>query len=208
MIRAFFATGALLAATASVARVDFSASGVSVGGSPVTEQTLQLRTAGDGTVLASRDKVESLGGLIQVALDGGRMVTLEPGVRLSRSGDVWTISAHAGRPMTLSGAAASVSVASPATVQPVDGGWKLGDGSMLEGTALKAAPVAPGDPMLIANEVPPDGMDDTPAARSAREKNKRKLSNRRLHVSDPMPGAEAADEQALKSIDDVSPAGF
>lgn len=208
MLRAFFATGALLAATASVARVDFSPAGVSIGGTAVTEQTLQLRSAGDGTVLASRDKVESLGGLIEVALGGGRMVSLEPGVRLSRAGDVWTISAHAGRPMTLSGAAASMSVASPATVQPVDGGWKLGDGSVLEGPVLKAAPAAPGDPMLVANEVPPDGLDDTPKARSEREKNKRKLSNRRLHVSDPMVGAEAADEKALKRIDDVSPAGF
>lgn len=208
MLRAFFATGALLAATATVSRVDFSASGVSVAGKPVTEQTLQLRSAGDGTVLASRDKVESLGGLIEVALDGGRTVTLEPGVRLARAGDGWLISAHAGRPMTLAGSGEAISVASPATVRPVDGGWKLGDGTIVAGAALKAGPAAPGDPMLVGTEVPPDGLQDAPRPRSEREKRKRKLGNRRLHVSDPMPTAEAADEEALEDVDDVSPAGF
>jgi hypothetical protein len=215
MLKSMFATGALLAAAASVSHVDFSASGVSVAGRAVTEDTLQLREAGDGSVLASRNKVESLGGLVEVALGNGRVLTMEPGVQLARSGDAWQISSHGRHPLRLASADAAVSVASPVSVTPVDGGWLLADGSRIEGNGLQASLVTADDVVQVAaGEVPPDGPEDelllTPRQRREKRKEAKaaKLDTRRIFAEDFQPGAEAADEKALRRVFDVSPSGF
>lgn len=208
MLKTLFATGALLAATAGIAHVEFSASGVAVGGSAVTEETLQLRDAGDGTVLASRNKVESLGGLVEVAVGDGRTVTLEPGARLSRDGETWVLSAHGGRPLELRGSGSPVTVTSPAIVRAVEGGWQVENAPRLEGSALHAAPYSGSGAVAADSEVPPDGLNEDVELPPEREKKKRKLNRRRVFADDPFAGAEAADEQALKRLVDVSPSGF
>ncbi|MCC6741936.1 MAG: hypothetical protein IT452_23150 [Planctomycetia bacterium] len=208
MFKTLFATGALLAATAGIARVEFPASGVSVGGSAVTEDTLQLRDAGNGTVLASRNKVESLGGLVEVTVGDGRTVTLEPGARLSRDGETWVLSAHGGRPLDLRGNGSPVTVTTPALVRAVEGGWQVENAPRIEGSALHAAPYAGDGAVAAGSEVPPDDLDEDTPLRSEREKKKRKLNRRRVFADDPQANAEAADEQALKRLLDVSPSGF
>lgn len=208
MLKTLFATGALLAATAGVARVEFPATGVRIGGAAVTEETLQLRDAGAGAVLASRDRIEPLGSLVEVSVGDGRTVTLEPGARLSRSGDAWVISAHGGRPLELRGSGSPVTVTSPAAVRAVEGGWQVENSSRLDGTALHAAPWAGRGLAAADSQVPPDGLEDDVALPPEREKNKRKLNRRRVFADDPAAGTEAADEQALKRLVDVSPSGF
>jgi hypothetical protein len=216
MIKALFATGALLAAAASVSGIDFSSKGVSVSGKAVTEASLQLREADGGTVLASRDKVESLAGVVEVTLGGGRTIELEPGVRLGRSGDGWEVSSHGSRRVELTYSDGAVIVASPARVTAADGGWRLDDGSVLKGSGLRAGLAADLGVRRVAETeaAPKDPEVDeslfSPEERAERKKAKteKKLDTRRIFSDDLMPGAEAADEQALKRVGDVSPAGF
>ncbi|KAF0240390.1 MAG: hypothetical protein FD180_4955 [Planctomycetota bacterium] len=215
MLKTLFASGALLAAAASVSGVDFTSAGVSVSGKPVTEATLQLREARGGTVLASKDKVESLAGVVEVTLGGGRTIELEPGVRLVRAGDAWEVSAHGSRRVELTYADGSVIVASPARVAATDGGWLLADGSRLAGMGLRAALATDlgvrrvAEKEAVVKEPVVDENLFSPEEQAERKKAKEadKLDTRRIVSDDLMPGAEAADEKALKRLPRVSPAG-
>ncbi|MEK7469164.1 MAG: hypothetical protein AAB074_17455 [Planctomycetota bacterium] len=215
MFKSMSAAGALLAAAASVSHVDFTADGVAVGGKPVTQEALQLREANGSTVLASRNKVEALSGVIEVSLAGDRKIMLEPGVRLGRAGEAWEVSTHGMRRVELTTTGGSMIVASPVRLTAADGGWRTHDGGVLEGVDISAGLAADLGVRRVAEsfDVPPDGDHDdmllTPRQRREKLKEKlaRKLETRRLFMDDLMPAAEAVDEKALKRVKEVSPAG-
>ena len=134
-------TAALLALSVQVSSVSFEEKGLRVGGQLVTENTLQLREAQGGTVLASATVVESLGGGVRVDVGGGREITVEPGIRLTRIGDGWRLSAHGGRLVSVSAAQGALELAGPVILKAKEGGWVLASGEKLEGLALRASVV-------------------------------------------------------------------
>ncbi|MCE9582895.1 MAG: hypothetical protein K8T20_10405 [Planctomycetes bacterium] len=203
MFKVLLATGVLLTAAASVARVGIGPAGVSVGGAAVTSPVLQLREAEGGNVLASHDVVEPLGGVVEVSFDGGRLLTLEPGVRLSRVASGYELSSHGRRPILVHTSAGALEVTSPAAVSAVDGGWTIGT-SRLEGAALHASLSEALDTTRVAEAK----NGSTSDASGLRNTFNRQLRIRRLLSFDPVRASEAANENALKAPSDVSPIGF
>jgi hypothetical protein len=203
MLKSFFATGALLAAVTSVAHVKLGADGAVVGDKTVNQPFLQLREAEGGNVLVSKDSVESLGSLIEVSVDGG-VVSIEPGIRLSRTAEGYELSTHARRSMVLMTSKGTLTVPSPALIVASEGGWKIGKAESLDGETLRVALSSTIDATRVALA---DGTGTGTPPVTGGGGNSR-LDIRRVVYIDPLPGAEPTDEQTVKRTKDVSPAGF
>ena len=191
---------AIAAVATTAAKVKFDAQGLTVGGKTVTESTLQLHDAGTGTVLASSKVVESLGGEIEVGVDGDRVIDIEPGVRVTKVESGYEMSTHGKRQLWLQTDKGGLLMASPVIVAPVEGGWTVGE-EKLDGDSLavSVSQEIATDPVVVAdNGTPPPA----PAPVKGRRPRVRRLLN-----TDPTPGSQASDENATKQISDVSPIG-
>ncbi len=202
MLKSLIALGALLGTVTSVAHVGFGDGGVRVGGTTVAETVLQVREVEGGHVLASRDAVESLGGVVEVAVDGG-VVAIEPGIRLTRTSSGYELSTHARRPMVFTTPNGSLAVQSPASITASENGWTTGTGEALEGHTLRVALTQPVDGTRVAlADAPPAGTSTPPAAGTPH------MTIRRVVYIDPRPGAEPTDAHNVKRSGDVSPSGL
>lgn len=201
MLKPLIVAGAMVAATTSVVKVGLREDRVRIGDREVTGPVFQVQEAQGGTLLASQNAVESLGGLVEIQVEGG-LVTIEPGVRLTRAPGGFELSSHGRRPLRLASGDGSFVVASPASVVADSGGWRVADGKRLEGTSLRAAlAAAAAEPP--AGTPPADGSSPPPAGNG----NAQQPDIRRVLSYDPFPSAEVTDEQTVKSTSSVSPDG-
>lgn len=120
----------------SVAR--FDAAGLSLNGKTVDSSVLELRSHGDNALLASVRCVEPISGSLSVEMASGRMLTVEPGVRLERKAEGFRLSSAAGRKIRLSGAEGEISNAATVDFSVTAEGWMVG-GVALKEASLKAA---------------------------------------------------------------------
>ena len=148
-----WATLALLAAAPSAVRaaeeapgIRFEADGVRVGPFLVQGPVLELKSAGDASLLASGSSIEALTACLEVDLAPERPLTLEPGLRVTRVEGGYRFSTHDGRRIRFSAGAGLRVASSPAVVEVTQGAWRI-EGETLEGMALQAGrpePPAPG----------------------------------------------------------------
>lgn len=215
MLKTAFLTAAALAAVAtSVSKVNYEGGSVNIGGKPVTEVALQLRETETGVVLASKDSVEPLGGLVEVTLEGGRIVTIEPGLRIKRVADGYELTTHGRRPIMLRHEAGELQVPSPVTISATESGWNIASENKndeLQGKPLRAALASRVDDSRVASRKSGEeatewaGAGGTPPAGT---RLKRRLDVRRVTFYDPFPSAEPTSEPSVKRAADVSPSGF
>lgn len=178
--------------------VRFDAAGVSVDGKPVDSAALELRSAGEGALLASTRCVESISGSLSVELAPGRQLTVEPGVRLERTADGFRLSNAAGRKIRLTGPEGEISNAVTVDFAVNAEGWTVA-GLPLKAASLEAA-------------LPQDDADSSlgrmrrasqrTTGRTASKKSRRVFSN-----GDPGAMNEAVDRQAIRLLLQVSPDG-
>jgi hypothetical protein len=212
MLKPLFLAGALLAATTSVVKVAMDSNGVTVGTDSLTTSTLQLKKADGGHCLASMNVIESIGGVVEVTVDGGT-VRLDPGVRLTRAPLGYELSSHGRRQIIVAAGASTLLVSSPVTIVPENDGWKVGTDGRLEGGEIRVALLNQVDATRVAagetGTTTPETAGTPPPTK--------KLDIRRVLYIDPRPSAEQTEEQSLKtfrpftktikSVDPVSPSG-
>lgn len=199
-----FAAGATLAALAAgVSRVSMTSDEVRIGDRAVTAQVLQLHDTGGSQILASSGVVESLGGEVDIALDGGRTVTLEPGVRLTRADGGWKLSTHGRRTITLLVGGKTILVDSPAQVTAGEDGWTVA-GQPIDGTALRASVARDlsAVPALVTRVAEESGTSGDGGGADTT------VRHRRLFVEDPVINSESADDEPLVITRDKSPSGI
>lgn len=216
MLKILFATSALLAATATVAKVRVGPEDVTVGNTSVGQATLQLHETENGLILASKNVVEPLGGLVEVTVEGG-VVTLEPGVRLARMKDEkgqeaagFELTSHGRRQISVTAGDQVVTAFSPLAIVPIEGGWKVGESTEIAAANIRASLVTDiaGERVAAKGEAappPPDGKGGNVLKTT-------KLDIRRVMYEDPLTTSAALDEPHIKRDlgpeGDVSPAGF
>lgn len=206
MLRALIVAGAMVAATTSVVKVGLREDRVRIGDREVTGPAFQVQEAQGGTLLASQNAVESLGGLVEIQVEGG-LVTIEPGVRLTRVAGGYELSSHGRRPLRLASDGGELVAASPASVVADAGGWRVAGGKRLEGTTLRAALAAAGaEPPAGTPPAaePPPGGSPPPAGGSG---NVQEPDIRRVLSYESFPSHEVTDERRVKNTLSVSPAG-
>lgn len=130
----------------------FEAEGVRVGAELVSGSALVMK--GDAApVLVSGAVVESLGAPVAVSLGADRDVVLDAGVRLSRSGETWTLSTH-GPELALSAEGRSLEAARSISFRTTEKGFDLGALGVLESTSLAAKVAAPKAPAVAPVAAP------------------------------------------------------
>lgn len=194
MLRTAFVLGLTLLAAPALVTVGFGPGGATIDGIAVSSSDLQMHDTVNGHVLASKDSVEPLGGPVDVYFPGGKILTMDPGIRLSLVDGKYQLSTHGGKPLFLVGVDGTVvPETSPATIEPASDGW-LVNGTLVSGNQLGSALSAP-----PARPVPP------PVVPPGEER----LDVRRVSYIDPRPDSEPTDEQTLKNVVHiVSDAGF
>jgi hypothetical protein len=152
---------ALLLALAPRAEIRVEADGVRLGAELVTAPALSLKEAGKQPVLVSRSAVESLSSALSVEV-AGRGLLLEPGVRLSRTGENYVLSTH-GPALLLSAGGKTLRSEKSAEFRVTDKGFDFGALGALEGEV--AAKAEAGAPQVV----PPPRQDPVSPERRAIE---------------------------------------
>jgi len=124
----------------------FEAEGVRVGAELVSGAALVMK--GEASpVLVSGSTVESLGAPVAVSLGSDRDVVLDAGVRLSRSGETWTLSTH-GPDLSLAADGRTLDASRSISFRTTEKGFDLGALGALESTSFVAKVAAPKAPAV------------------------------------------------------------
>lgn len=179
--------------------VRFDAAGVTLNGKSVDSSVLELRSLGEGALLASTRCVESISGTLSVELAPGRMLTVEPGVRLERKAEGFRLSSAAGRKVRLAGPEGEISNALTVDFAVTAEGWMVA-GQTVTALSLEAAlPQDDADSSLGRMRRSSQRMT---GGRTRSSKQRRVFSN-----GDPSAMSEAVSRQAIRVLLQVSPDG-
>lgn len=174
--------------------------GVRIGDALVQGEVLELRASAGGALLASGSSIEPLASSLEVRLTEERALTLEPGVRLTRTEKGARISVHDGRSIRFTGAGETILAAGPVEVVGTSDGWLVGEHA-LAGAALRAG-LGRQDEESNLNKMlqEKDKMKGTSVPR---------LSTRihRRYRGNPLTGGAAADSITVRQITQISPSG-
>jgi hypothetical protein len=194
------AIAALASLLAPKADVRFEAEGLRVEGVLVTGRVLEVKNAGSAVLLASGSSVEALKSSLDIVLSEERTLVLDPGIRVSRTGDGYRFTSHRAGPIKFSVSEETISLDAPVAVSVTAEGWRIGDRSYV-GRTLQASV---------------QGQDDAETNLDKMLKSKEKMqsgggpkpSNRtRLFIGDPLTPANAAGSVAVRQIFRVTPDG-
>lgn len=195
------AIAALAALLAPKADVRFEADGLRIDGALVTGRVLEVKNAGSAVLLASGSSVEALTSSIEIGLAAERTLVLDPGIRVSRTGEGYRFSAHRTGPIRFMVSEETMTLDAPIVVSVTAEGWRIGDRSFT-GRALQASV---------------QGQDDAESNLDKMLKSKEKmqtaavpkLSSRstRLFVGDPLFSANGSSSVTVRQIGRVSPDG-
>jgi hypothetical protein len=159
-------------------------------------------------LLISHNSMESLLSTSQLSIEGGNL-TLEPGVKVTRTDDGYVFATHNGKNIDFGAGATHLSLPSPARAQWTPSGWMLA-GRPLDSLSLQAQQASQDD---TDNNL--KSMQD--AAKKLKEKsepaNKPQTPKHRLRVrwlfgEDPMPTAELFNTAAIQQLTHLSEIGF
>ena len=205
MLKLLALGSAILAMAASSRGISVVGNRLALGGKPLPENTLHLVETDAGHTLASSRVVEPLASELQLTVENGRQIVLEPGVRATLLDDgALRLSSHDHRPLVLKSADREIRVGNPVVLIANVGGWTLGASTLTDGpvrVALAAAsdPGAPSDPATAGEEEPP-------IAKSEVAPPKRPARMRRVLVEEPL--WTKIDGETIRRLQAVSPAGF
>ena len=172
--------------------------GIRVGESLVQGPALELRGDGASAVLASGSSVEALAAGLEVEIAPGRLLTLEPGLRVTRRDGGIRLAAHGSRRIRFAAAGTSLVVEAPVDLATTAEGWIVGDAT-IPGAALRAS-LQQDDPTENLNRM-----------LQAKEKMTVQGSKQgrwvRLYRGDVLSGAQAADSISVRTITQLTPSG-
>jgi len=195
------AIAALAALLAPKADVRFEAEGLRVEGVLVTGRVLEVKNAGSAVLLASGSSVEALKSSLDIVLSEERTLVLDPGIRVSRTGDGYRFTSHRAGPIKFSVSEETISLDAPVAVSVTAEGWRIGDRSYV-GRTLQASVQGQDDAesnldkMLKSKDKMQSGGVPKPSNRSTR-----------LFIGDPLTPANASGSVAVRQIGRVSPDG-
>ncbi|HEX7900642.1 MAG TPA: hypothetical protein VF950_22960 [Planctomycetota bacterium] len=187
------AFAALLAAAPAAAPVRYETHGIRVGDDLISGAALQLKAVDATTLLVSASAVENLGAAVRVDLDASHAVNLQPGLRLERRADGFTLASH-GPALEAAGLAlnGATSVAFTLTAK----GFDFGPLGALEGASFTVT-AAPAQDGIISPERRAAQMRGSRAAQK----------NRVFRGHSPLVPGAGADREILASLVEVSATG-
>lgn len=191
---------ATLALLVPKADVRFEGAGVRVGDALVQGSLLELKGSATGMLLASGSSIEALTASLDIQLAPERVLTLDPGLRVTRVDGGFLVTAHQPRRIRLSGSGEAIFAASPALVAVTAEGWTVGDRSF-EGSALRAR---------LEGQDEESNLDKMMQAKDRmRPPGVPKLASRshRLYRGDPLTAGQAANSISVRQITQVTPSG-
>lgn len=180
--------------------VRFEADGVRVDGAVVQGAVLGFKETGAGALLVSGTTVEPLASAVEVTVAAGRMLTLEPGLRLSRAAEGFVIAAHGRRAVQVGG----LTLEAPVALSVTEKGWLVA-GHALEGALAfrLAAEPSPAPAVLLPQETTTRRYGQDRTTRRYQPRTRPRL--RRIFSEDPRPNAEAVDSSTVRFLPNVSP---
>ena len=194
---------ALAALLAPRPDVRFEAEGLRVEGDLVSGRALEVKNAGSAVLLASGSAVEALTSTVEIGLAADRTLALDPGIRVSRTGEGYRFSSHRTGPLRFSAGAETFSLDTPVAVSVTAEGWRIGDRAVA-GRALQAGLQNQDDAEKNLDKMmkSKDKMQTTPAGVP-------KLSTRtqRLFIGNPLMAADGASSVTVRQIGRVTPDG-
>ena len=181
--------------------VRFDAEGIRVGDVLVQGTVLELKDLGHQSLLASGSSLEPLAASVDVEVAADRVVTLEPGVRVSRAEGGVRFSTHGTRKVRFATSEGTLTLESPVLAAATAEGWMVGD-RKLTGAQLR-----------VSTETQDEDANLDQMKRSAdkiRTGGVPRLSTRhtRLYWGNPLDPANAANSINVRLIPQISPAGI
>jgi hypothetical protein len=177
-------------------------------GSARADQPQQPAPSGTADLIKHSNSLDSLTAASRIPLDGGRSLTLEPGIRATRTDSGYLFSTYTGKQIELESGTSHLSLPSPTLVQLTPEGW------LLDGRALDAH-------SLTARRAQDDADNNLKSMQEAAKKLKskqeppantpqanKKLRFRWLFQEDPMPTAELFNTAAIQQLSHLSNVGF
>jgi hypothetical protein len=182
--------------------------GVTVSPASSRNDIPQSADSNSSSLLASRNSLDSLTAASRIALDGGRTLTLEPGVRATRTEGGYLFSTYAGKRLELETGSGHLSLPSPALVQLTSEGWLL-DGRALDAHSLTARRAQDdADSNLKSMQEAAKKLKAKQDAPANNPQANKKIRFRWLFAEDPMPTAELFNTAAIQQLSHLSNIGF
>lgn len=180
--------------------VRLETAGVRIGDALVQGQVLEVRSSAAGALLASGSSIEPLASSLDVQISAERTLTLEPGVRVTRTEGGCRISTHDARPIRLAAADETFLASGPVEVVVTADGWLVGDRA-IAGAALRAG-LGRQDEESNLNKMlqEKDKMRGTTVPRLSTRTHRRYRGN-------PLTNSNAADSVSVRQITQISPSG-
>ena len=194
-------TMALLLTVGSEAPVRIEADGIRVGAELVSGPALLIKGE-SAPLLVSGSVVESLGAPVTVALDATRTLTLDAGVRLTRTAAGFALGTH-GPSLLLHVAGRTIAADSALSFSLTDKGYDLGALGAFEAATLKVGLAAP----AAAPAVAADTRRQDPVSPARRRRTQINSNRRFVYVGDPTVAGAAASFFVLSELSRLSPDG-
>jgi len=195
----------------SGASIGFEADGVRVGDLLVTDTALQLKDAGAGHVLVSSSVLEPLTGGLTISLAPERALVLEPGIRVARTKEGFSLTAHNRRRLEVAGQV----LMTPVIVEVVEKGLRIAGGRVVEGGSVAVRRVQQDDvdaelkKMQEAAKKMQKSLQEKPeSTQEERDRLRRKKLPFPPIFGHPFLRGEGATEHALLPLFEASPIGF
>jgi hypothetical protein len=170
--------------------------GVRIGDALVQGEVLELR----GTILASGSSIEALAFGLEVEVAAGRTLTLDPGLRLTRTDGGCRLAGHDRREIRFASEGATFLASGPVEVVVTPEGWRVGDRA-LAGGALRAG-------LGQDEESNLDRMlKDKERMRAAAGVPRLSTRTSRRYRGNPLTSGNAAESVSVRQIFQVSPSG-
>jgi hypothetical protein len=177
--------------------VRFEGSGLRIAERSVSGPVLELCSAGESALLASAKVVEPLSGLVSVEIAAGRVLGVEPGVRVERTEKGFRAFSPAGQPIRIAAGEKELASAPSVEISADARGWVVGG---VESTEAGLTAALQGQ----------DGFGYSRTRRSQRSDrgDPGSLRTRRVFIAgDPGAASAQTDRQSVRNLDRVSPDG-
>jgi hypothetical protein len=176
--------------------VRFEGSGLRIAERSVSGPVLELCSAGESALLASAKVVEPLSGLVSIEIAAGRLLGVEPGVRVERTEKGFRAFSPAGQPVRIAAGGKELASAPSVEISAGAQGWVVAGVESTEASLTAAL----------------QGQDDFGPSRTRRSQrsgergNPGALRNRRVFIAgDPGAANAQTDRQSVRNLDRVSP---
>ena len=173
------------------------------------KQSDQVRLGSEDVLITSSVTVP-LTHTAALTLSTDRTLNLDPGVRMTRIENGYSLATYDGKNINLELGAEWVALPSPSTIRLTDSGWDLGTGKTYRSSVLTAHRAVQDDTDSNLKSMQDSAKKlKTKSNESQDEKKSGKKSHlRRLFGEDPMATAELFNSEAIQQLTHLSPNGF